>query len=227
MTDISKIEEYYRDFPEWNRLDTPAGKLEFDLSMRHLKRYLEPGCEILDLGGGPGRYTIALAEKGYRVFLAELSPDLVKIAQEKIKHVDHKSRILGIEVVSALDLGIFDNEKFDSVVCFGPFYHLTNENEQRAAAREIFRVLKPNGKLFASFIPRWSGLSNLIWRGAHQPGQITPASFRKAFETGVFENQSGKGFQEGFFFRTEDIVRLFESIGFHTIETVSVQGLAN
>ena len=225
MTDTSKILRYYEHFAEWQRLEAAEGRLEFELSMRHLESQLEPGSRILDLGGGPGRYTIALAEKGHQVFLAELSPVLVDIAKQRIASSGFQDQVLGIEVMSALDLGAFDNESFDAIVCFGPFYHLTKKDEQIQSATEIHRILKTDGQLFTAYIPRWTGLSNMISRAASTSGQVTVASFSRTLETGVFENPSDRGFQEAYFFTTDVITGLFESVGFTTVDTVAVQGL--
>jgi len=41
---------------------------------------------ILDAGGGPGRYTIELAKKGYQVVLLDLSPKCLEIAKREIKN---------------------------------------------------------------------------------------------------------------------------------------------
>ncbi|MCP4756351.1 MAG: hypothetical protein GY866_36270 [Proteobacteria bacterium] len=57
------------------------------------------------------------------------------------------------------------------------------------------------------------------------PDQVSAKSFNKVFEHGIFENQSEKGFQEGYFYRTNEIVRFFESMGFSTLDVVAVQGL--
>ena len=57
---------------EWDRL--AKERFEFDINMNFLSRYIKPGDALLDLGGGPGRYALAFAEKGVRVTLCDLSP---------------------------------------------------------------------------------------------------------------------------------------------------------
>jgi len=62
---------------EWERLEHPTqGALEFAINKAWIQKFLpESGARILDIGGGPGRYSIWLAAQGYRVTLADLSPD--------------------------------------------------------------------------------------------------------------------------------------------------------
>lgn len=73
---------------EWNRLDAGAqARLEGIITRYALGRHLpaaESGIRVLDAGGGPGRYTIALAEQGYHVTLLDLSPRLLDLARCKI-----------------------------------------------------------------------------------------------------------------------------------------------
>lgn len=73
---------------EWNRLDAGAqARLEGIITRHALARHLPragAGIRVLDAGGGPGRYTIALAEQGYHVTLLDLSPRLLDLAQRKI-----------------------------------------------------------------------------------------------------------------------------------------------
>jgi hypothetical protein len=57
------VRAYYASFGEreWQRLTNPDdGAVEFALTKQLLATYLPPSGRILDLGGGPGRYTIAL-----------------------------------------------------------------------------------------------------------------------------------------------------------------------
>jgi len=65
MIDTVKIvkEFYDKDATvEWERLQ--RHQFEFELTTRYINRYVKPGDKILDIGGGPGRYSLYLAAKG-------------------------------------------------------------------------------------------------------------------------------------------------------------------
>jgi len=50
---------------EWDRLVRDAyHSLEFTVTMDVLHRHLPAGCTVLDAGGGPGRYALALCRHG-------------------------------------------------------------------------------------------------------------------------------------------------------------------
>lgn len=85
MTDFDKIKDYYKVFDENNRLlNDNSGKLEFEMTMRILAKYLPKSAVILDLGGASGVYTFPLAEKGYKMYLADLSSKLIDIAKKNV-----------------------------------------------------------------------------------------------------------------------------------------------
>jgi SAM-dependent methyltransferase len=73
---------------EWNHLDSSTqSPLEFLITTHALQRHLPPlnqSRRILDAGGGPGRYTLFLANLGYRVTLLDLSPGLLELARQHI-----------------------------------------------------------------------------------------------------------------------------------------------
>ena len=64
---MSEIEEWYdKKYDEWERLE--QHKIEFDISKRYLDNYIiGDNLEVFDIGGGPGRYSIYLAEKGHKI----------------------------------------------------------------------------------------------------------------------------------------------------------------
>lgn len=225
-THKDRIVRYYASCDEWGRMETPEGKLEYELTFRHLKNYLHSGERILDLGGGAGRYTISLAKMGCHITLADLSANLLALAREKIHEYQVTEYVESIDHVNATELERYDDEVFDSVLALGPFYHLTYESERLKAGKEIYRILKRKGYLFVGFIPRFAGLSHLIWRAAHRPGQVTQNNYHEVFLTGRFQNQTREGFQEGYFANKEDLQALFVRIGFEYLETVAVQGIA-
>ena len=57
-TKLDKVRAYYGGFDEWGRLDSPEGIRELARALEVLTERLAPGARVLDLGGGPGRYTI-------------------------------------------------------------------------------------------------------------------------------------------------------------------------
>jgi S-adenosylmethionine-dependent methyltransferase len=224
-TDFGRIRAYYARFDEWGRLETPAGAFEFERSLELIDRHLRVACRILDLGGGPGRYAIALADRGHTVTLADVSPELLENAREKIA----EANATGIEAVveaNAVDLGRWEAMSFDAVLAFGPFYHLTDAQQRNRAMSEIHRVLKPAGKVFAAFVPRLSGLAGLIQRAASSPEQVTADAFAAAVEDGSFRNTADSGFQEGHYAEPEEMAELLVNAGFEVTEMVSLRGLA-
>src|SRR4029450_8326417 len=119
---------------EWERLEHPTqGALEFAINKAWIHKFLpQPGGRILDIGGGPGRYSIWLASQGYRVTLADLSPDLLTIAREKA--VEEGVELEVIVEANAVDLSRFADNSFDAVLCLGPMYHLLEERDRNAVA---------------------------------------------------------------------------------------------
>ena len=66
------LTDYYEHYDEDGRLRSKHGMVEYLTTMRYVERYLQPGMRILEIGAGTGRYSHALAGKGYRVDAVEL-----------------------------------------------------------------------------------------------------------------------------------------------------------
>lgn len=138
---------------EWDR--KKRHRTEFALTKRALIDYLpEPPADILDCGGGPGRYTIELSRLGYQVTLFDLSEGNLKLAQ--VKASEAGIVIAGCEKGNATDLSRFESETFDAVLLMGPMYHLIREDQRGVALDEVHRVLKPGGKLFVAFLTSYT-----------------------------------------------------------------------
>lgn len=68
--DISRTVELFYDANteyEWQRLE--RHRIEFETTKRYLDKYVSESSRILDVGGGPGRYSIYLASQGHNVTL--------------------------------------------------------------------------------------------------------------------------------------------------------------
>ena len=65
MTDFEKVKGYYSVFDEKNRLARDnSGRMEYEMTMQILKKYLPGKGKVLDIGGGAGVYAFPLAEAG-------------------------------------------------------------------------------------------------------------------------------------------------------------------
>lgn len=150
------IRKHYNTDPlkEWDRLQkrTPYEKY---ITTQMMDRYIRPGDTILDIGGGPGQYSVYFAKQGHAMTLLDLSDGNVRFAKKK-------ARQYGVKITAlqgnALDLSHFEDASFDAVFLMGPLYHLMEEESRLQAIREAKRVLKPGGYLFSSFILMFGGV---------------------------------------------------------------------
>ncbi len=231
MTDFNKVKHYYSHFDEKNRLrNDNSGKFEYLMTMQILEKYLPAvdavsgnAISILDLGGGAGVYSFPLAKAGYQVTLADLSEDLLALAKKQ-KEEDGVKNLISCDLVNATDLSQYKAEQFDVVLLFGPLYHLLGNDERQKCVAEINRVLKPQGKVFASFIPYLSGSIALVSRFCWSPEQVSVEILKEAFNSGKFNNLSDHGFQEGYYPESEEIEKLFAENGFEKIALRSIRG---
>ncbi|MCR4714084.1 MAG: methyltransferase domain-containing protein [Treponemataceae bacterium] len=243
MTDFEKIKNYYSKFDEKNRLQNDnSGKLEFLMTMGILEKNLPHPAEmaadaaadgasaksdgeisILDLGGGAGAYSFPLAKKGYKVTLADLSETLLSQAKKQ-KEEDKVQNLVSCDQVNATDLSCYKDNSFDVVLLFGPLYHLTEKDEREKCIKEIRRVLKTGGKVFASFIPHLSGSIALVQRFCWSPDQVDINTLEECFNSGKFKNLSDNGFQEGYYPASEEIENLFTANGFEKQLLRSIRG---
>lgn len=225
MTDLHKIESYYSKFDEWGRLDNPEGKLEYDIVTDIISQYLPGESTILDLGGGPGRYTVALSNAKHKMYLADLSADLITIAKEKIIQYGTPTNVIQTSVCNAMDLSSYAEDMFDAVLLFGPLYHLTSASEIKTCLSEVSRVLKKNGKLFAIYIPWISGLTSVLDRSFYAPRQVNADILLKTYADGIFNNKINEGFQEGCYIKTNKILEQLSNAGFDQLLLRSIRGI--
>lgn len=139
---------------EWDRLQK-RHPYEKYITVHMMDRYIRPGDRILDIGGGPGHYSVHYAKQGHDVTLLDLSDGNVRFAKQKARQYGVKITALQGD---AMDLSRFADATFDTVFLMGPLYHLMSEESRTRAVREAKRVLKPGGCLFCSFILMFGGV---------------------------------------------------------------------
>jgi len=223
MQTFDKIRNYYQQSDEWSRLDSPSGQLEKEEVMHLVQRFVPPRSNILDLGAGPGKYALSFAQLGYFIDLIDLSPRLIDIARERFAEYGLLDQVGSFSVGNAIDISHIESRKYEAVFCGGPFYHLVDPIDRRAAGDEIMRVTKPGGLVFIGLMPRFSGLAGMIHRAAHSPDQVTGNIFKEMGETGVFHNGDRQGFQEGYCPTMKEAKAFWSEIGLTDIEIFSTR----
>jgi ubiquinone/menaquinone biosynthesis C-methylase UbiE len=135
---------------EWLRLDTDVrGRVAYAMHQRLLARHLTSGMRVLEIGAGPGRFTIALAELGCRVVASDVSSVQLELNEEHVNAAGVAESIEDRLRLDVRDLTHFDDDSFDAVVAYGGPLSYVFEDAPRAL-RECFRITRPEGPVLAS-----------------------------------------------------------------------------
>jgi len=115
----------------------------FDFDTRLLDVLFDKPGRLLDLGCGTGRHLVHFARRGFDVTGVDLSDHMLEIARTKAERE-------GVDVqlvrASFCDLGEFDGESFDHVICMFSTLGMVRGSVNRAAAlSEVHRLLVPGG----------------------------------------------------------------------------------
>lgn len=153
---MEKLFSHYEDYSEDNRLvKDRVHKIEFITTTYVLDKLINSNSKILDVGAGTGRYSIYFAEKGHSVYALEYVPYNLSIIQEKLNTLNHNDNIKAA-IGDGRDLTRFADESFDIVLCMGPLYHLSTEEDRRRCISECLRVLKKNGVIALAYLNKYA-----------------------------------------------------------------------
>lgn len=105
------------------------------------RRLVPAGAKVLDCGAGTGELSLAASDNADSVLCTDLSKNMLKQAQRK-------ARALGADNIEFAARNIFDlqdpDDTYDVVIAGNVLHLLTNP---QGAVKEMYRVLKPGGKL--------------------------------------------------------------------------------
>ncbi|MBI5053196.1 MAG: class I SAM-dependent methyltransferase [Chloroflexi bacterium] len=220
------VERYY-DFStsnEWSRLD--RHRTEFALTLRALKDFLPHApANILDCGGGPGRYAIELTKQGYAVTLFDLSA--INLSFARTQAYSAGVAVSAYEHGTATDLSRFADESFEIVLLLGPLYHLFALEERLKCLQEAHRVLKKGGVLFASFVTQYAALR---YFAKEVPEWILqyPKEIEAFWKTGVFPPVRNDGTEFlAYFCPPAEVKPLIESANFKVQTVLACEGVVS
>lgn len=223
MHECETIKKFYDAAPEaeWNRLS--GFRFEFEITKRVMARYINPGAKILDIGGGPGRYSLYFAALGHEATLVDLSEGNVAFAKEKAAGLGLTIQAYACD---ARDLSCLPLEaEYDCVFVMGPLYHLFDEGDRAKVIAEARAHLKKDGVLFASFIALHAGLNYYL---SDCPLEILNETDMTYFER-MAEQKTwyGEAFTLASFVEPGEIEPFFDRCGFEKLTLFGQEGITD
>jgi ubiquinone/menaquinone biosynthesis C-methylase UbiE len=108
---------------------------------------LTPECRVLEIGSGSGRYALRVAEKvGCQIVGLDANPHGICNANDLARIGKQSSTVQFIQSDASKELS-FEDESFDAAFANDVLCHLPN---RRGVFAELYRVLKPGGRLLFS-----------------------------------------------------------------------------
>jgi len=218
---MSRVAKFYDAYGEreWTRLE--RHRMEYAVTMRALARVLPPPpARVLDIGGGPGRYSVPLAAQGYTVTLVDLSP--VQLNRARMYAEASGVTLEAIIEADALDLPATITGEFDVTLLLGPLYHLLTSDDRARAIDAALCRMRPGGILAAAFITRFAPFRDAAIK---DPLWIVrdPSYVERVLQTGIHDQ--GDDLAHAYFAHPAEVVPCMEAAGLTTVALLGVEGI--
>lgn len=208
---------------EWTRFQdglTPPQSVA--VHVEHLRRFVAADDRVLDVGAGPGRFTIELARIGAEVVVADISPGQLELNRKRLAEAGLEHAVRKRVLADITDLSSFDDASFDAVVCYGgPLSYVVDRAEEGIA--ELMRVTRPGGHVLLSVmslvgaVVHFAGLLlDLVRRDGVEPNETI-------VRTGLLPQGEGYGHLPMKLFRWSELEALLSRHG--TVVAASAAGL--
>ena len=216
------VDHYAQTGYEGERLSTETGRLEYARTREIIQRYLSPQPSvILDVGGGPGAYSLWLAGMGHTVHLIDMVPRHIEIARERSRAA--RTPLASVEIGEARSLPYADGYA-DIVLLMGPLYHLVEREERLDALRENGRVLKRGGRMLCAAISRYASLLDGFRTHLFDDPEYEKIVDRD-LQDGQHRNPEGKDFfTTAYLYRPTDLREEITGAGLVCEKVVGVEG---
>lgn len=211
---LSNIEKHYNKHPEDKRLLRRHGIVEFETTMHHLHRFLQPGSKVLDIGAGTGRYSSVLMAEGYEVKAVEL-------VRRNIEAFLKRDPAADVVQGDARNMPFLPSASADVTLLLGPLYHLFGDEEKLKSLNEAKRVTKPGGVIFVAYLMNEYSILSYCFDEDRIGDLLAKGVVDKDFHIQAQEDELYD------YIRLEDIDRLNEKAGLERVTIFSPDGAAD
>ena len=177
---------------EWDRFDrNVAGRVGLELHKRFQRRWVHPGDRVLEVGAGPGRFTIELARLGARVLVSDISPRQLDLNREHVVAAGYEDAVDGRQLLDITDLSSLEPASFDVVTAFGgPLSYVFERAGQ--ALDELLAAVRPGGAVLLSVMSRWGSIHQFLDGVLEEFARGLTDEYRVLVETGDQFGETGR-----------------------------------
>jgi ubiquinone/menaquinone biosynthesis C-methylase UbiE len=154
--DPARAAAFYDDYGEreWVRFENGiSSPVSLEIHRHYLRRFVRAGERVLEVGAGPGRFTIELARIGARITVADISPEQLRLNADKVAEAGAEAAVEERVVADVLDLSRWDDGEFDAAVCYGgPVSYVLDRADDAIA--ELLRVTRTGGLVLFGVMSR-------------------------------------------------------------------------
>jgi SAM-dependent methyltransferase len=195
--------------------------MEFITTTHILDDLLEGNLNILDCAAGTGVYSLYLADRGHYVTALDITKKHIEILNQKL---EGKKYNVETSVNDARGLDMFEDESFDAVLCMGPLYHLTEEQDRKMCFGECYRVLKKGGLLISGYINRFFVIPHVITKNFSLLNKDFIDNLRK---NGLLKHDDPLSFWTDSYFHTPDEMEgLYEDFALELVDHLGADGIS-
>lgn len=184
--DAERMAAFFDEYGEreWDRFeDGRTSPISLAVHKHYLRLFVRPGDRVLDVGAGPGRFTIELTRMGANVTVADLSPGQLRINRRRLAEAGLEDRVSARVQTDILDLAAFEDDAFDAAVCYGgPLSYVLDRADE--AVDELLRVTRSGGYLLISVMSLTGAFAGGLERVIEDLRRHGPDVVQAVIETG-------------------------------------------
>jgi SAM-dependent methyltransferase len=176
---------------EWTRFEdgrTPGTSASTHIY--YLGQFISSGDRVLDIGCGPGRFTIELARIGARVVAADISPGQLELHTRYVADAGLEESVEDRLVCDVMDLSQFADGEFDAVVCYGGALSYVLDDAPPAIA-ELVRVTRAGGHVLLSVMSLVGSTLHALSGVLSVAGEHGPDAVQGVIDTGHLPTEFG------------------------------------